>query len=71
MVLVEVSECGLFRDVLPDQFVGIFIQASFPGRIGMGEVKISLKPLSDDLVASKLGTVIRSNRQDFFFIRGH
>ena len=38
----DVAEVGSFGEILADEAVGVFIEPSFPGMVGMGKVACGL-----------------------------
>lgn len=64
----EVIEVGVFRDVLPDEFVGIFDGSFLPRGIGVGEKDGSLEDHGDKMVGSEFESVISGDRADVISI---
>ena len=56
-------------EVLSDEPVGIFVEAPFPGSVGMGEVELGLELLSDALVEGELFAIVRSQCEDEVAVR--
>ena len=58
-----------FWEVLSDEAVGIFIEASFPGGVRMSEEELGLEFLSDALVEGELFAVVRCECEDEMAVR--
>jgi hypothetical protein len=58
--LSDLTEVTPFREVLPDQPVGVLIQASLPTGKGMREIEVGLKFCGDCLVLCELSAVVPS-----------
>ena len=55
----------IFRKVLTDKTVGVFICPSFPGRVRMGKIKTAFQSLCDFLMISKLFSIIGCDCMNF------
>ena len=64
LTLSECSEVGALGQVLPQEPVGVFIGAAFPGVVRRGEVDGGVEALLECFVHVELGTVIRSDGVD-------
>jgi hypothetical protein len=51
-------EVCAFREVLSDEAVGVFVQAAFPGMVGLGEVGPGVEQGGDLSVGGKLFSVV-------------
>ena len=54
----------MFWEVLTNEAIGILIQATLPGRVGMSKEKLRIEALSDRFVSGELLAVIRGQRMD-------
>jgi hypothetical protein len=59
--LSKIGEGSPLGQVLPDEAVGVFVGAPFPGVMRRGEVDRGVEGLFDDLVAVKLDSVVEGN----------
>ena len=64
LALSEGGEVDTFAEVLPQEPIGVFIGAAFPGVVGSGEVDFGVKALLECFVHVKLSTVISSDGVD-------
>ena len=62
-------EVGALGEVLTDQAIGILIESSLPGMIGVGEIDLRLQRLSDVLMSGKLLAVVGGDGMGVFLVR--
>ena len=60
------NKCSLFRNILSNQSIHIFIGASFPSKEWVSKEKFSLQFLSDAFMFSKFFAIVRSDRVQAF-----
>ena len=65
LVAGYVLKTATFGKVLPNQTIGIFVQAAFPGMIGMGEVHINVQLLLYCFMPGELFAVICGNLKSY------
>ena len=63
VVVAQLPEIGPFRDVLPDEFVGVLDRSLLPRGVAVGEVHGGLQRLGYLPVAAELHAVVRGYRQ--------
>ena len=64
LALSERGQIDTFREILPEEPIGVFIGAAFPGVMGSGEVDGGAEALLERFVHVELGTVIRRDGVD-------
>src|SRR6266403_673620 len=58
VLVCDPGEFILLGKILPNETVGVFVEAAFPAGIRVGEVKTRMEPGGDQLVLTKLFTVV-------------
>ena len=61
------GEIGVFRDELPDKFVGVFYQTFSPRGVRVSEIDLGVQHFCDELVFSELGSVVGGDGKDVMF----
>jgi hypothetical protein len=64
LVCCDLGERHFFREVLPDQAIGVFVESAFPTVIGFGKVALAAEFCSDSLVASELLAIVKRDGLD-------
>ena len=67
--VVEVSQVGFLREVLTDESVGVFVGASLPRTVGIGEVDVGLEEFFKVFESGKFFSVVEGECADE--ARGH
>ena len=65
----DVPETAALGKVLPDQTVGVFVQASLPGMVGMRKIYLRIEMFLDGFMSGKLLAVVGGDRQRLIQIR--
>jgi len=60
-LLPLVPRVGICK-VLPDQTVGVFVQASLPGMVGMRKIHLRIEVFLDGFMSGKLLAVVGGDR---------
>ena len=58
LLIGERREVAAFREILPHQPVGVFVEATLPAMVRMGKVEFSGQRLGNRFVAGELSAVI-------------
>ncbi len=64
VVLGEVGHALAFREILPEQAVGVFVSAALPGMVRGGEVEAGTGRAFEGCVAMELGAVVDGDGTD-------
>ena len=58
LLIGERREIAAFREILPHQPVGVFVEATLPAMVRMGKVEVGGQRLGNRFVAGELSAVI-------------
>ena len=67
--IVHGVEVGALGEILMDQAIGVLVEPSLPGMIGVGKIYLSLQRLADVLMGGKLFTIVDGDRMRVFLLR--
>ena len=65
----DLSEVSVFGEKLADKTIGVFVQSSFPGRIGMRKVDSCVEILGHALRITKFPTIVIRHRLHTSLVR--
>ena len=60
----ESPESGALGQILTDEPVGVLVEATLPGMVGVGEVALGVESLGDGLMVGELLAVVIGERVD-------
>ncbi len=65
----DVPETAALGKVLPDQTVGVFVQAALPRMVGMSKIHLRIEMFLDGFMSGELLAVVGGDRQRLVQIR--
>ena len=67
-MIAQIIDVFAFWDVLPDQTIGIFVEAPLPGVIRVSEEPFGLQVVGDLFMVSKFSAIVVSQGEDAILI---
>ena len=61
-------EVGSLGEILAKKAIGVFVEAAFPGTIGMGKIDIGFQGFGDFFMLGKLRAIINGQGMDLFSV---